>query len=140
MGTKKVELGEEYLYMSMELCTESLREWLEKRNKTSSEIGNRQDLYSWLLQICQGLKYLHDMEDEGIIHRDLKPDNLLLSKRNKLKICDFGLATDDLMDTHTEFVGTMMYKPDNKRQKILGKFVDIYALDRSYSIRVADHH
>ena len=113
----------------MELCSESLRKWIQRRNKAKSQVDNRQQLYSWFKQICEGLKYLHGLDGgQGIIHRDLKPDNILLTKQNKIKICDLGLATDDVTDSQTEFVGTHLYKPDSEREKILGKFLDVYAL------------
>jgi serine/threonine protein kinase len=114
----------------MELCSESLRKWIQKRNKAKLEVDNRQQLYSWFKQICEGLKYLHGIDGQGIIHRDLKPDNILLTKQNQIKICDLGLATDDATDSNTECVGTHLYKPDSEREKILGKFVDIYALGK----------
>jgi aminoglycoside phosphotransferase (APT) family kinase protein len=40
-------------------------------------------------QICEALQYAHD---EGVVHRDIKPENLLLDKRGRVKIADFGLA------------------------------------------------
>jgi hypothetical protein len=42
-----------------------------------------------LIEICRALQYAHE---EGVVHRDIKPSNILLDKKGRVKIADFGLA------------------------------------------------
>lgn len=41
------------------------------------------------LEICQALQFAHE---EGVVHRDIKPPNVLIDKKGRVKIADFGLA------------------------------------------------
>ena len=40
-------------------------------------------------QVCDALQYAHD---QGVVHRDIKPENILLDRRGRVKVADFGLA------------------------------------------------
>ncbi|MCH9023166.1 MAG: serine/threonine protein kinase, partial [Planctomycetes bacterium] len=60
-----------------------LRQVLQTGNLTT------QEALAIVPQICQALQYAHD---EGIVHRDIKPENILLDKKGRVKIADFGLA------------------------------------------------
>ena len=45
--------------------------------------------YAIVPQVCDALQYAHD---EGVVHRDIKPENILIDRRGRVKIADFGLA------------------------------------------------
>jgi len=56
--------------------------------------GGRMDLNSVLnafSMIAKGVRFIHK---NGIVHLDLSLENILLTKQNILKICDFGLARE----------------------------------------------
>ncbi|HXF10183.1 MAG TPA: serine/threonine-protein kinase [Desulfuromonadaceae bacterium] len=40
-------------------------------------------------QICEALQFAHN---EGVVHRDIKPENILVDKKGRVKITDFGIA------------------------------------------------
>lgn len=88
--------------------------------------------FKYILQICQGLKYLHSRKPP-IIHRDLKPENILYdSKNDRVLICDLGLAHLNLgtKSINDSFVGNIDYHaPEQKRRGKceVGTYTDIYS-------------
>lgn len=62
-----------------------------------------------LYQIICGLEIIHKA---GVIHRDLKPSNCLVNSKCQLKICDFGLARENVgEDDHmSNYVQTRWYR------------------------------
>ena len=48
-------------------------------------------------QICDALQYAHD---QNIVHRDIKPENILMDRRGRVKVADFGVSK--LMGTGNE--------------------------------------
>jgi serine/threonine protein kinase len=85
-------------------------------------------------QVCEALQYAHD---EGIVHRDIKPENILLDKKGRVKIADFGLARlvgqsrPDITLTGTQQVmGTPHYMAPEQmeRPQTVDHRADIYSL------------
>jgi translation initiation factor 2-alpha kinase 1 len=75
------------LFIQMELCDTSLRDWLIDNHNLDFNI--KKNIFT---DIVNGIKYLHD---SGLIHRDIKPENIFLKYENKrlvAKIGDFGLS------------------------------------------------
>ncbi|XP_078262214.1 eIF-2-alpha kinase GCN2 isoform X2 [Rhinoraja longicauda] len=87
-----------YLYIQMEYCEKStLRDTIDHGLNVDT---NR--LWRLFREILDGLAYIHE---QGMIHRDLKPVNIFLDSYDRVKIGDFGLATDHLANME-----------DNKRE------------------------
>ncbi len=93
-----------------------------------------QDCLAVVQQICDALQYAHD---EGIVHRDIKPENVLLDKRGRVKIADFGLAKllgrspmDITLTAAHQVMGTLHYMAPEQMEHPLDvdHRADIYSL------------
>jgi hypothetical protein len=85
-------------------------------------------------QICDALQYAHE---EGVVHRDIKPENVLLDKKGRVKLTDFGIAKllGAEQGTHTitgpwQVVGTLNYMAPEQMDKprSVDHRADIYSL------------
>jgi predicted Ser/Thr protein kinase len=85
-------------------------------------------------QVCDALQYAHE---EKVVHRDIKPENILIDKRGRVKIADFGLAKllgkapEDLTLTGTkQIVGTVPYMAPEQIEgaRDVDHRADIYSL------------
>jgi hypothetical protein len=77
--------GSPYIVSEL-LLGQSLRERIGASNQPAMTVRKALE---YAVQIAYGLAAAHE---KGIIHRDLKPDNLFITKDDRIKILDFGLA------------------------------------------------
>ena len=80
----------------------SKEEQIEKKQNEEGDIENKvkenfrrhlriseNTIWEWLIQILEGLKYLHDNK---IMHRDLKCANIFITKNGILKLGDLNVS------------------------------------------------
>ncbi|XP_037133735.1 eukaryotic translation initiation factor 2-alpha kinase 1 isoform X1 [Syngnathus acus] len=137
------------LYIQMQLCERSLKDWMTERNSKPKEeqisrcpygCVNAENTFSLLRKILEGVEYIHT---SGIIHRDLKPRNIFLNGHDcHVRIGDFGLACSGLIlnnpesvisptddSPHTTGVGTFVYAaPEQLRSSHYDSKSDMYSI------------
>ncbi|MEG3881006.1 serine/threonine-protein kinase [Microcoleus sp. herbarium19] len=70
---------------------ENLAEFLAKNHCVSQALA-----FDWLQQLLHILQEIHKYH---LVHRDIKPSNLMLAADGKLRLIDFGAATEAGIDT-----------------------------------------
>ncbi len=64
-------------------------------------------IWWWFLQICQAIRYMHNLK---IIHRDIKVKNTFLTKKNIVKLGDFGISKR-ILTSQGGFTDTLIGTP-----------------------------
>ncbi|EER01160.1 RAC-beta serine/threonine-protein kinase-A, putative [Perkinsus marinus ATCC 50983] len=112
------------LYFILEYCPGGELFFHLSRAQRFSE--NRCRFYA--SEILLAIEYLHKYD---IVYRDLKPENVLLDADGHVKLTDFGLSKEGIMDNSSakSMCGTPEYlAPEILEKKGHGKAVDWYSL------------
>ncbi len=117
----------ERVYMVMEWVDgRLLRQVLNEQRKLPVERAVR-----IALGICATLEYIHG---RGIVHRDLKPENIMVDAEDRIKLIDFGIASNVgarriTFSGLSQTMGTPDYiSPEQVRAKRGDARSDLYAL------------
>lgn len=101
-----------------------IRETKEKSGRAFS-IPQTIDL---AIQICAGIGYAHRA---GLVHCDVKPQNVLLTRDNRVKVADFGIARAVNQSEHSSSMmwGTPHYfAPEQAAGQAATPASDVYAI------------
>ena len=125
------------IYILMEYCGNSLYNIVMSKIKSDHideliKINNKKYIYTWLLNIANGLKCMHKNQ---YVHLDIKPDNIVLDENLNSKLMDFGL----ILKTDVKMIerrGTLNYVPPEMVSNVPHVFLiisdltkcDIYSL------------
>ncbi len=82
---------------------------------------------SWTRQVCSVLSYLH-RQTPPIIFRDLKPSNIMITKRDEIKLIDFGIARTFQAQRQSTVIMTIGYAPPEQLHGMPEPRSDLYAL------------
>ncbi|KAM7517140.1 hypothetical protein LguiA_006723 [Lonicera macranthoides] len=110
----------------------SLREWLcKKKPEGTNEWTHR----IWIvLDVANGLHYLHNFTEPACIHKDIKSSNILLDANLRAKIANFSLASTAITEgTDTKALTTRILRtrgymaPEYIEMGALAPKTDVYA-------------
>jgi len=85
-----------------------------------------EEIKEWMLQLVNALEYAHE---EMIVHRDLKPGNLMITRKGRVKLADFGIAAtvvDSLSRSSVQgfVMGTTLYMSPQQMEGAIPKITD----------------
>ncbi|KAG0217103.1 hypothetical protein BGX33_011440 [Mortierella sp. NVP41] len=110
---------EDLKIIALELCRggdldkKLAQSWRETSKKGLPE----KDIARWAAQVLDGFEYLHYVK--GLVHRNIKPHNVLVDKKNGVKVVDFGFASTRKTNGYRA--------PEINGRTAYGREVDVYA-------------
>ncbi len=122
------EIGGLYYFVMEYVDGVNLRQMIHDRRLSP------QEALAIVPQLCEALQFAHD---EGVVHRDIKPENILVDKRGRVKIADFGLAklvgrppAETVLTEVEQIMGTLHYMAPEQMEtpREIDHRADIYSL------------
>jgi len=121
------DAGRTQVYIAMELAEgQLLRRILHEQGKLPADRAVR-----IALSIADALEYMHA---HRVVHRDLKPENVLVNSEDRIKLIDFGIASQAgarrlTFGKLSQVMGTPDYiSPEQVKGKRGDRRTDIYAV------------
>jgi serine/threonine protein kinase len=100
----------------------SLATRLTQKNPSAGQVTD------WITDVAEALEHAHL---NGVIHRDIKPGNILIDRKGRAKLADFGISrsTSRSVPETVASVGTLWYmSPEQLEDGVTDHRGDIYSL------------
>ncbi|KAJ7538529.1 hypothetical protein O6H91_11G053000 [Diphasiastrum complanatum] len=125
-----LEDDQEHILIVEYVSNGNLREHLDGIHGVTLDLATRLDI---AIDVAHALTYLHLYAEKPIIHRDVKSSNILVTKKFRAKVADFGFSTTGPMEagkTHvsTQVKGTAGYvDPEYFQTMQISPKTDVYS-------------
>ena len=94
----------------------------------------------YLVQILEGIKFLHRNK---IFHSDIKPANILFTSSDDVKLCDFGIAVNNCIEssvTSSAVKGDRHFmSPERLKEDLRSAENDIWSFGTTFSTMITGH-
>eukprot|EP00730_Choanoeca_flexa_P018824 TRINITY_DN9174_c0_g1_i2.p1 TRINITY_DN9174_c0_g1~~TRINITY_DN9174_c0_g1_i2.p1 ORF type:complete len:557 (+),score=104.17 TRINITY_DN9174_c0_g1_i2:61-1671(+) len=94
------------LHIAMEFCPKGDLHSCIEEQRLANALFPEEQVLAWATQLMLALDYIHSKK---ILHRDLKSQNVFISRRNHLKLGDFGVSR--CLESTDQFASTLVGTP-----------------------------